>query len=291
MTVRARLVSLLAAVGAAAAAVTGGTALAGGFTPRLFDTFVDARAGSGEPVWWYSIGTVRAFPSGETLFVMEGWDAARLVPREAGSTEAVQLSRKIYVMRDPQTGAVVETYEGRPVTPIAYPYQLITYRLNGAEVDTFVEQGSGARLQRLGPITGMSAQMVGDTAAFTAPLYLDIPLPNGTRMQVFENYDFFIHPPSAGLAEPHQLSWMRTGPLPPWAGGRPAVMHLTTWRVERYEDLPARMRAYVEDKAPLWRTPPADLAEIRQLQAGPTAPAAVPASAPAPAPASGGPAR
>jgi hypothetical protein len=36
--------------------------------------------------------------------------------------------------------------------------------------------------------------------------------------------------------------------------------------VERYEDLPATIRAYVEEKAPLWRTPPADLADIRRLQ-------------------------
>jgi hypothetical protein len=262
-----RATALAAALAAGAAALMpAGAGRAEGFTQPLFDTFVDARAGAGQPVWWYSIGTVRAFPSGELLFRMEGFDAARLMPRQRGSGEAVQLSRKIYVMRDPQTNQVVETYEGRPVAPIAYPYQLITYRLNGDDVDTFVEQGAGARLQRLGPISGMTARMVGNTAAFTAPLYLDIPLPTGSRMQVFENYDFFIHPARARLSEPHQLSWMRTGPLPPWAGGRQAVMHLTTWRVERYEDLPATIRAYVEEKAPLWRTPPADLAEIRRLQ-------------------------
>lgn len=264
----------LAALAAVAASplTLPGPAGAAGFTPALFETFVSARAGAGQPVWWYSIGTVRALASGELLFNMEGFDAARLLPRARGSAEAVQLSRKVYVMRDPASNAVVESFEGRPATPIAYPYQLITYRLAGDSVDTFVEQGAGPRLQRLGPVPGMSARMVGDTAAFTAPLFLDIPLPSGSRMQVFENYDFFIHPARARLSEPHQLSWMRTGPLPPWAGGRAAVMHLTTWRVERWADVPASMRDHVEARAPLWRTPPADLAEIRRLQSGESQP-------------------
>jgi hypothetical protein len=261
-----RLLTSLAALTIAWCCAIGAPAQAEGFNQRLFDTFVDARVGSGAPVWWYSTGTVRAFPSGELLFRMEGFDTARLVPRAAGSTEAIQLSRKIYIMRDPVTGQVVRNYDGNPVAPIAYPYQLITYRLNGDGVDTFVEQGSGGRLQRLGPVTGMSARMVGDTAAFTAPLFLDIPLPTGVRMQVFENYDFFIHPRRSRLAEPHQLSWMRTGPLPAWAGGRQAVMHLTTWRVERWQDLPASIRSYVETEAPYWRNPPESLQVVRGIQ-------------------------
>lgn len=261
--------AILAGLAALSTALAATPAVPEGFTPALFDAFVTARAGTGAPVYWYSIGTVRAFPSGELLFRMEGFDAARLLPRAAGSTEAVQLSRKIYVMRDPVTNAVVETYQGRPAQPVAYPYQLITYRLDGENVDTFVEQGSGARLQRLGPVEGMSVQRLGNSLAYTAPLYLDIPLPGGARMEAFENYDFLIQPARRGVQEPHQLSWVRIGPLPAWAGGQRAVMHLMSWRVERYEDLPATIRDHVDRNAPLWQAPPADLAEIRRLQGEP----------------------
>jgi hypothetical protein len=44
-------------------------------------------------------------------------------------------------------------------------------------------------------------------------------------------------------------------------------MHLITWRIEDYGDVPESLRAYIEAEAPLWMNPPADLDEIRALQA------------------------
>ena len=41
-----------------------------------------------------------------------------------------------------------------------------------------------------------------------------------------------------------------------------------TWRVERWEDIAADLRSYIEKEQPLWRNPPKDLAEIRRLQEG-----------------------
>jgi hypothetical protein len=43
-------------------------------------------------------------------------------------------------------------------------------------------------------------------------------------------------------------------------------MHLVAWRVDRYSDLPASIREYLESEAPMWKAPPRDLAEIRALQ-------------------------
>ena len=115
----------------------------------------------------------------------------------------------------------------------------------------------------------MSHRRVGDSHVFTAPVFLDFPLPGGqARYEAWENYDFFIHPDGA-VAEPHQLSWARVGPLPRWAGGGTSVMHLVTWRVESFDDVPASFRRYIEEEAPLWTAPPRDLAEIRELQSAP----------------------
>lgn len=252
---RALLAGLLASP--AAAAVPGFTP-EGGFDADAFADWVRIRAGTGAPVWWVSEGTLRAFPSGRLIALMEGFDTARVHWAEPGRL-AHQYNRKIYLFRDPATGAVVGD-------PIAYPYQFITYRLDGDRVETWVEQGSGKRLARIGPGRTMAHRRLGPVRIFTAPLFLDLPLPGGGRMQAFENYDFAADPslPPASWV----LSWIRTGAVPPALGGGEGVMHLVTRRFERFEDLPDGLRAHVSAKAPLWRDPPADLAEIRRLQAG-----------------------
>ena len=74
-----------------------------------------------------------------------------------------------------------------------------------------MEQGRGARIQRIGPGDTMQARWMGDTAVFTAPLFLDFPIgQTGRRYQAWENYDFFIQT-RRGVRQPNQLSWARYG--------------------------------------------------------------------------------
>lgn len=251
---------------ARAAATTAATSP--GFTPDLFRQFIAMRVGDGRPVYWYSVGTVRSLPDGKLLYRMEGFDTARMHWPDPSQPVVHQYNRKIYVFRDPVTNAVVRTLEGRPVQPIAYPYQFITYQLTGDQVKTVVEQGQQPRLQRFeSDGTKMAVKQVGNATFFTAPVYLDFPLPGGAgRYQAFENYDFVVQPVGAGVSVPNQLSWIRTGPLPPDLGGGQSVMHLVSWRVDSFADLPETIRSYVEADAPLWRAPPVDLADIRRLQ-------------------------
>lgn len=264
---RALLQSGLGA-GAAAFAPAAAFATTGGFDASSFEAWVDARVGQGPPVYWYSIGTAKAYPSGDLICLMEGFDTARMHRPDPNRPLVHQYNRKIYIFRDAATGALLREYQGRPVTPIAYPYKFITYELVGDRIVTFVEQGAAPRVQRIGPGDSMSVRRVGDSFVFSAPVYLDFPIPGGeARYQAFENYDFVVTP-ARGLVEPHLLSWLRTGPMPPWAQGRPSVMHLVTWRMDAFAELPEDLRAYIEAEQPLWRAPPADLAEIRTLQAG-----------------------
>lgn len=246
-------------------------ALASGFNRQLFDAWVSARAGDGAPVYWYSIGDVRSYPDGKLLAIMEGYDTAVSHRPDPAKPIAHQYSRKLYIFRDPVTRAVIRTWNGQKADPISYPYQFITYALEGDKVRTLVEQGRAPRVQTIDGGDGIEVRMVGDTLAFTAPVFLDFAIP-GTerRYQAWENYDFLIQPQAAGVAEPHQLSWARFGPAPAFMGGAPSIMRLTTWRVERYEDVPAELRAFVEAEMPLWKAPPTDLADIRRLQQGPT---------------------
>ena len=238
-----------------------------GFTPELFRRWIDVRVGVGDPVYWYSIGTVRSFPDGKLLYRMEGYDTARMHWPDAELLLAHQYNRKIYVFRDPATNAVITQKDGRPVAPIAYPYQFITYMLKNADVETVVEQGAGKQLRRIGPGEGMSVKALGETLVFSAPVYLDFEIPGApVRYEAFENYDFLIQPEKSGLAVPNQLSWVRYGPLPPALGGGRSIMHLVSWRVDTYAALPETIRSYVEAEAPLWMSPPQDLEEVRILQ-------------------------
>ena len=238
-------------------------AYAGDFSQDSYDAFVSARTGDGAPVYWYSTGTVRAYPSGETLFIMEGYDTARA--EKVSDTKTQQYSRKTYIFRDPETGEVLKTYNGKDVDAIAYPYQFITYELVGDDMETTVEQGAGKAVRTIGPSRGMSVKEIDGTLVYTAPLFLDFPAGPTARYQAWENYDFFIQPEGT-KGERHQLSWARYGDLPAWAGKGKCIMHMVSWRVEEYEDVPERFRTYIEADAPLWKAPPKDLADIRRLQ-------------------------
>ncbi len=235
-----------------------------GFDRELFERWVEMRVGSGAPVYWYCIGTVYGWPDGRPLMRVEGIDTARLDRSLSTPTVAHQLSRKTFVYRDLETNDILTSWQGQPLPPIEYPYQYITYAFEGDGLTTWVEQGSGARVQRIGPGQDIVVRRLGNTLAYTAPLFLDFPGPGGTRMQAFENYDFLVQPADSGVRHPYQISWLRYGDLP--AGIGKAVMHMVAWRIDRYEELPESIRSYLDRDARLWREPPRDLAEIRQLQ-------------------------
>jgi hypothetical protein len=235
-----------------------------GFDRDIFAQWVDMRVGQGAPVYWYAVGTVYSYPEGRPLMRVEGVDVARLDTARSTPTLAHQLSRKVFIYRDLQTNALLREWDGKPLPPIAYPYQYITYELKGASLETWVEQGAGARKQRIGPGTDLAARSVGNTIAFSAPLFLDFPLPNGERSQAFEHYDFLRQPDGSGVLNPQQISWLRFGELP--AGLGKGVMHMLSWRVDRYDDLPAAIREYLETEARMWLKPPEDAVEIERLQ-------------------------
>jgi hypothetical protein len=244
-------------------------AAGGGFDEELFETFLKARVGTGEPVYWYSIGEVYSYPDGALLARMEGFDTARLVRDESDPKTAYQLSRKTFVYRDPETNEVFKEVNGRPATHIKYPYQYITYKLEGDKLVTLVEQGSGAQIRKMGPSDEIAARRLGDVAVFSAPLFLNFETPRG-KYEAFEHYDFFIQ---ADGAVPNQLSWLRYGDLPPFLGPGKTIIHLVSWRVDGFDDLPETMKQWVKAEAQLWREPPRDMDEIRELQKPEEAPA------------------
>ena len=236
--------------------------------PEEFRMWIDARAGTGEPVHWVSEGGIYEYPTGRKLFGMIGFDSSRVFWPDKPGDPVLHLTRKTYAYTDAETGEILTEYNGQKVEPIAYPYQMITYRYENGRIYGDVEQGVGAGIQKIESKTGMTWRWLGsDTLAITAPVFLDFALPGGRRYEAWENYDFFIH--RAGTnAEPHQMAWQRYGALPPFAGEGKAIYHLLSWRVDSNADLPPKLRDWAARERPMWLNPPRDLEEIRALQQG-----------------------
>ena len=236
--------------------------------PEVLRTWVDARAGTGAPVHWVSEGGVYDYPSGEKLLGMIGFDSSTVIWPDDPDGTVIHLTRKTYTYTDPVTGEILTEYKGRPVEPIAYPYQLIRYRMKDGRIYGEVEQGVGDRIQRIKSRNGMQVRKLGrGTTAVTASVFLDYPMAGGSRYQAWENYDFFLHS-DANVDEPHQLSWQRYGALPPFAGDGNAIYHLLSWRVESQDEFPPALLEWARKEVPTWLRPPADLEEVRALQAG-----------------------
>lgn len=236
-----------------------------GFTPELFEIFVESNMGlDGSPVYYYSTGFVREFPGGRLLATIEGVDMARFLRRDEDGT-VHKAARKMFILRDLDSGEVIETIDGQPNTRYFYPYQYMQFRLAGDRLIGTSTQGAGEAVRTVDIGASFTARMVGDTAVFSAPNFRG--LPDGTGS--FEMYEFWV-PRLAGraAANPHSTLTLTLVNWHPIGQGRPVYTHRTTWRVEAYEDLPASLRDYIDSQVPLYREPPRDLAEIQRLQRG-----------------------
>ena len=236
--------------------------------PEAFRVWVDGRAGNGDAVHWVADGAVYAYPSGEKLFGLIGMDSSTVIWPDSPDEPVLHLTRKTYAYTDAETGEVLTEYRGTPVEPIAYPYQMISYRLEDGLIYGDVEQGVGDNIQQIKARNGIPSRKLGDSYIFNAAVWLDFELPSGMQYEAWENYDFFFQP-DGSVSEPHQMSWQRFGALPKWTGvAGKSITHLHSWRVENVEEIPPNILDWVKANKPMWLRPPANVAEVRALQRG-----------------------
>ena len=232
------------------------------FDEERFEAWVSMRLGGpGRTTFWYSTGEVCAYPGGEPLALVEGFDALRCVRGRGGVVH--QLSRKLFVVRDVSTGEVLRRWRGAPVRVIKYPYQQVSYSLTpDGRLFTEVTQGSGAGVTRMTG-TSIAARRLSARGgfAFTCPVFLNLETEGGGAYRCYENYDFFTG--GGGSARPH-CSWVRYGATPPFS--EQAVMHVVSWRLDSFAELPLRMREYALRHAPQWASPPRSLEEVASMQ-------------------------
>jgi len=236
---------------------------AAGFDPKIFEVFVDSNMGTdGKPVYYYSTGTLKTFPGGRLLATIEGVDMARLLRRDADGT-VHKASRKFYILRDPQTGAIIEQIDGVPNDRYFYPYQYMTFRLEGDRLAGTSTQGTGKAVRQVDIGSAMEARRIGDVVAFSAPNARE--LADGTGS--FEMYEFWVTPRRAKVSPSTTLTLTLVN-WHPIGRGKPVYTHRTSWRVDDYGALPASIREYIETRAPLYKESPKDFAEIERLQRG-----------------------
>lgn len=234
------------------------------FSPETFEKWVNMRAGNGKkPVYWYCYGELYSYPEGKLVAKVQGLDVAtRLTPRP---DSVIQLNRKLFLYLDKDNGKILDTISGLPVNHIKYPYQIIEYVLKGKELITYVTQGSGARLMRLGPTQSGKVKKVGKNLVYSFPAFMNFQTAKG-KYEAYENFDFFLNENAGRLDQKYQLTWWRYGEIPAFLGGGRSIMQLVCYRVSDFSDLPDPLRAYIENKAPMWKLPPRNMQEVDVLQ-------------------------
>lgn len=235
--------------------------------PEILRRWMDARAGTGKPVYWIGEGDIYASPSGEKLFGIMGFDASTVIwPAEFKGQKAVQLTRKVYALTDPKTGEVLTEYKGKVVEGIAFPYQVFTYWLENGRIRATAEYGIEPNLIKTTSVNGLGWRSMGaDTLVVNAPVFVNHTMPNGKHIESWESYDFFLHAPGT-VAVPYQLTFVVYHDLPAWAGEGKAVNHMVSWRVESPDEFPPKLLAWAKANASMWLMPPKDMKEIRALQ-------------------------
>ena len=123
------------------------SASASGVTPDQFQSWVEARCGTGEPVYWYARGDARVFPGGEVLFRFDFMEENRLVTDPANPEAKVCLGRKMNLFLDKDTGELLREFRGQPVEQLIYPYQMIAMSLEDGGVTAVATQGAGEYLR------------------------------------------------------------------------------------------------------------------------------------------------
>ena len=162
--------------------------------PEQLRIWADARAGTGEPVYWIGEGEVYAYPSGEQLFGIIGFDASTVIWPDEPSGTVLHLTRKVFTYTDLETGEILTEYNGQAVEPVAFPYQLFTYRFENGKIYSTAEYGTAPEIHKTKSKNGMRVRSMGaDTLLVNAAVFLNLPLASGKKLRAWESYDFFLH--------------------------------------------------------------------------------------------------
>ena len=242
-----------------------------------FETWVNMRVGlsSSDSVFWTGEGQLHESPSGKVLANFDGFDVSKGI--RISEDHVRQFSRKIFWFRDPDTNELLTEYNGKPVKPIKYDWQVFDYK-RGTFENGMIGDDPGmtpiiptiVRGPRKTPCFPVMPRYAGSNLMlFQVPLFIDIQTSQG-KYQAWEFYDYtvdMIDNIGSNYQRPPTVAWSRQGGNPPFVeDGESGVMHFHGQRVNKFEELPEHMQRLVEKEYNLFRAPPFDMAEVNLLE-------------------------
>lgn len=255
--------SCLALTAAGALSLRTGPAMSA-ITTEEFDAWIRLRGGEDKPAFWYSTGLIRPIKDegavASRMLGIETW----ITPAELRTTtSAVSLSRKIFFFLDPEQDEMVISREtGQPQRPSVFAYQVRTFTLQDSAILYDVESHDLRGIRQGGKGVTYTVNTHGEQMHVNYASFPRRAGPDGVMgVRSGEVYDYFDNGPEI-TSEPgrYQMSWVGTN-----LEGRIANMH--GWRYGAFGDVPnAWLKSIISEKAPLWTSPPKDMAEIEALR-------------------------
>lgn len=250
-------------------AISGGISAvqAGGIDQQQFHDWIQTRCGSGQPIYWYARGDVRAFPGdGEVLYRIDFMEENRLVADPHNPGNKICLGRKMSLFLDKDTGKMLHEFRGRSLAPAIYPYQVIEMTLKGDRVAAVASQGSGRSLRTYNLADVVNVISFAGRTDFVAAAMFTTPHEVGGE-HISEYLTYTVPPSSAGqrTANPGLVRTV-TFNVPDGDGNTYLVEHAAGARMKSYQDLPMHVREFIKTEAPIFSAPPLNMAEIKRLQ-------------------------
>jgi hypothetical protein len=268
---RAALGAVLAAAGAAAASAATGRAIDIGTPDGAIAAFrkIQCSTEDARPTVYYWSGETYSRVQGEPdrlLFRFEGMNVRQCttVKDPVRGTGFRQVSREILFYMDPATGKIVDEWKnpwtGETVEVLHIANDPVNFR---APIFPLTAEGKPYQTD---------LEVMGDHwwSTITVPLFYRNPLAGdfqdyvGGMYQATEMFNFFGR--MSDLTDPKQhsadvnVAWARVSDWLPWMKmrGRTGLVYFNGAgrKLDRYEDLPAGMRAAIEARAPIYREPP-----------------------------------
>ena len=266
-------------------------------THDTFETFVNMRTGIDmitntdktalaehtepkpvESAFWIGIGQLFSAPSGEPLATIEGFDVSSAVRINKDTVR--QFSRKIFWYRDIQTNELITEFQGKPVRPIKYDWQVFDYKRGTANpihplhsekttIHPSIVSSMGSTSGAV-PCMAITPKYAGSNIlTYQFPLFIDIQTEK-ISYRAWEIYDYTVPLGDSHDGNlPPSICWTRQGDAAPFCVNGEGVMHITGHRVKTFEDLPLSIRELVEgnDEYRLFKNPPGDMQEVSELEA------------------------
>lgn len=228
-----------------------------GFDAEMFRRFLAFDVGTGQPLFWHSIGRLYRDPDGQVVCRVEALISNRLCERTANSATAV--CRTLLIYRDVDSGQIID-FEGAPQVR-EYPYIVARFELHGQQLKIRTEGLSGPHNGRYGvahvTADNVFAHRAAGTDCFYWTLFGSVKTAKG-EIHFVEAYN--------GTTSPSVMVMNRTGTLPHFAGHGTGLLQTTARDYNRFEDIPPDLRSYVLGHYPEHVAPPLDLSEVDRLR-------------------------